>query len=45
MKEFFIQCVLFKSKDGFNRCLGVFVWINFLQFCTGVFSIYLKLKS
>lgn len=28
MKGFFIDCVLFQSKDDFHRILGAIVWLD-----------------
>ena len=32
IKEFIIDCMLFQSKDSFHKGLGLFVWVNVLQF-------------
>ena len=31
VKEFFIQCMLFRSKEKLHRFLGIFCWLNLLQ--------------
>ena len=40
IKDFLYDCILFKSKSIFNRCIGIYVWINILVGLMKLYTIY-----
>lgn len=42
IKEFFIQCMLFKSKEKLHKFLGIYCWLNLLTAVLGIVSLVSK---
>jgi hypothetical protein len=42
VKEFFNECMLFRSKEKLNRILGIFCWVNVLQAILLICSLVLR---
>lgn len=38
--DFIKSCVLFQSKDTFNKLLGVYVWLSIAIIVLSIMSIY-----